>query len=232
MNISASLGNTKKAKMLNSDFDTVYIAGPMSGLKGWNYENFYRVEEKLRSLGLNVLNPASNPKNPELHSWQEFMRDAINMVLRADGIVFLEGWEQSRGARLEMTIGQALGLAILDEDLDALEPQNGCHQPPETVCSEADKLVSGDRGDDYGHPLEDFSKTGRMWGAILSNWAQKTAGQDAVPPELVGLCMMALKISREAHKPKRDNRVDIAGYSKCVDMIQSKLALGAPPKDI
>lgn len=82
----------------------------------------------------------------------------------------------------------------------------------ETALQEAQRLVHGDRGEDYGHPSDDFTRTGRMWGAILDL-------PDAVPPELVGLCMVAVKISREVNHPKRDNRVDGAGYFETVNMV-------------
>lgn len=77
------------------------------------------------------------------------------------------------------------------------------------VLQEADKLVNGDRQDDYGHPWHDFSRTAQMWGAILGC---------EVTPEQVGLCMMAVKISRQCNKPKADNLIDSAGYAQCVQM--------------
>ena len=89
----------------------------------------------------------------------------------------------------------------------------------ETVCQEADRLVIGDRQADYDHPLVDFTRTGRMWGAILEEWARDP--EQPVPPRLVGLCMAALKISREVHKHKRDNLVDGCGYFKTVDMVEN-----------
>lgn len=81
----------------------------------------------------------------------------------------------------------------------------------ETVLVEAERLVGGDRQMDYGHPRPDFARTGRMWGAIL--------GIEDVSPEEVGLCMIALKLSREVNAHKRDNIVDMAGYARCVDLI-------------
>lgn len=83
----------------------------------------------------------------------------------------------------------------------------------ETILEEADRLVSTDRQQDYGHPLDDFAKTAKIWSAIL--------GVD-VTPEQVGLCMVGVKISRECNRPKRDNRVDGAGYFKTVDMIHNE----------
>ena len=37
-------------------------------------------------------------------------------------------------------------------------------------------------------------------------------------PDFGCLMMVAVKLSREAGKPKRDNRVDGAGYLECADM--------------
>lgn len=200
----------------------IYIAGPMTGHPELNYPNFFLLENKLKDLGFkNVLNPASNPKDPSKHSWETFMRDAIRMVIDSDVIVFLDGWETSMGANIEIIIGRALKLKIYDQNLNPL--LDGSYRN-ETICQEADRLVSIDRGNDYGHPLEDFGRTGSLWAPILSNWAKLSNGDDPIPAELVGLCMIALKISREINRPKRDNRVDIAGYAKCLEMINEKRA--------
>ena len=80
----------------------------------------------------------------------------------------------------------------------------------ESILFEAHNLVHGVRGEDYGHPYEDFSRTAKIWSAIL--------GVD-VTPEQVALCMIGVKMSRECNKPKRDNRVDIAGYAEALDMV-------------
>jgi len=54
-----------------------------------------------------------------------------------------------------------------------------------------------------------------MWSAIL--------GVPVTPQQAI-LCMIAVKISRESRKAKRDNRTDIAGYAECLDMIEERLA--------
>lgn len=77
-----------------------------------------------------------------------------------------------------------------------------------SVLTEAEGLVHGDRNASYGHPLDDFRRTAKMWEAILGI---------AIRPEQVGLCMIAVKLSRECHRPKRDNLVDIAGYAETVE---------------
>lgn len=84
------------------------------------------------------------------------------------------------------------------------------HTPPPSILQEAEHLVHGQRGVDYGHPLDDFSKTALIWQAILGIH---------VTPEQVGLCMVGVKISRQCNRPKRDNLVDGAGYFETVNMI-------------
>lgn len=79
-----------------------------------------------------------------------------------------------------------------------------------SILTEAESLVHGDRNRDYGHPLDDFTKTAKMWEVIIG--APITAEQ-------VGLCMIALKISRQLNRPKRDNMVDTAGYAETVQMV-------------
>ena len=83
----------------------------------------------------------------------------------------------------------------------------------ESILEEAKRIVHGDRGENYGHPFEDFSRTAQIWSAIL--------GID-VEPEQVALCMVGVKISREVHRPKRDNIVDGAGYFETLDMVKKE----------
>ncbi len=87
------------------------------------------------------------------------------------------------------------------------------------VLEEANRLVHGDRNQDYGSPLDDFTRTAKMWSAILGC---------EVTPEQVGLCMCAVKISRQCNKPKGDNLVDLAGYAETVNMVIDEKARRAP----
>ena len=82
-----------------------------------------------------------------------------------------------------------------------------------SILTEAQQLVHGDRDTSYGHPLDGFERTAKMWSAIL--------GID-VRPEQVGLCMIAVKLSRECHRQKRDNLVDIAGYAETVEWVKNE----------
>lgn len=90
--------------------------------------------------------------------------------------------------------------------------------PDPTILEEANHLIFGPRNADYGHPADDFTRTGRMWGAII----HELKPGEPVTAEQVGLCMVALKISREVNRPKRDNLVDIAGYAGTLQMIHDR----------
>lgn len=78
-----------------------------------------------------------------------------------------------------------------------------------SIHEEAESIVKNDRHDAYGHPLDNFTRIGKMWSAIL--------GVD-VDYQQVGLMLQALKISRHVNTPKRDNRVDGVGYWIALDM--------------
>lgn len=83
----------------------------------------------------------------------------------------------------------------------------------EEILKEANKLVTVDRQNAYGHPIIDFTRTAKLWSAILDT---------EVRPQDVGLCMVALKISREVNKHKMDNLVDMIGYAMTVQMVEDQ----------
>lgn len=82
-----------------------------------------------------------------------------------------------------------------------------------SILETAEELVGGTRGEEYGHPLRDFSDTSKIWSVIL--------GCD-VSPEQVALCMIGVKISRLCHTYKLDSVVDIAGYARTLQMVHDE----------
>lgn len=81
----------------------------------------------------------------------------------------------------------------------------------QTALDVAKSLVHGDRNADYGHPLDDFTRTAKMWSAILGI---------EVRPEQVPLMMICVKLSRLTNDiTKRDSIVDVAGYAETLDMV-------------
>lgn len=88
----------------------------------------------------------------------------------------------------------------------------------ETVLEEAQRLVYGDRQASYGHPADDYRRTARMWEAIVADLPGVVLPAGSITPRIACLMMVAVKISREVHAPKRDNRVDGAGYFAAADL--------------
>jgi hypothetical protein len=88
----------------------------------------------------------------------------------------------------------------------------------EDVLEEALRITGGDRMSDYGPPDQDFRRTAIMWEQILNS--RIVDGELKIKPQDVASCMIALKLSRQTHQGKRDNWVDIAGYSRCGNLCQ------------
>lgn len=92
----------------------IYVAGPMTGIKDFNYPAFNTAAARLHAAGFEVLNPAETDTRmgttPGEQSWQWYMRHALRMLADADGVALLDGWEQSRGATLEHRIARSLNL--------------------------------------------------------------------------------------------------------------------------
>jgi len=229
-----------------------YLAGPMSGLPRHNFPAFDRAALLLREVLAfdEVVSPAELTYDDERRTgvpagtqpWSHYMRQDIRALVDCDAIVLLPGWETSRGATLELTVARALGLdAWTFEErhddgwrLSPLPPVDPLSDPAsrkdahanETVCAEADRLVSDDRQAAYGHPQDNYSLLADLVSPIV---ARRLLGVDAVTaggyPTLtasdLALVMVQVKVARELNHPKRDNRVDLCGYAKVLDMIET-----------
>ena len=88
----------------------VYISGPMTGLPDHNFPAFFEAAEHLKRLGWNPVNPAENFGGRRDLDREIYLRTDVRLLSDCDAIAMLEGWQQSRGARLEYLIAQELGL--------------------------------------------------------------------------------------------------------------------------
>lgn len=101
-----------------------YIAGPMTGLPENNYPAFNYAEEELTGLGYSVENPAWNSLGEGDH-WIGYMRLGLAQLLKCRGIYMLDGWQDSRGARIELNTAIDLKMAVWFEN-EAVLPAKRC----------------------------------------------------------------------------------------------------------
>jgi hypothetical protein len=105
-----------------------YLAGPMSGYPQFNFPLFYKAAAQLRADGWNIVSPAeldadtdaeipkaalASPDGKHVnkgvagHTWGDLLARDVKMIADdgINAIIFLPGWEKSRGARLEAFTG-------------------------------------------------------------------------------------------------------------------------------
>lgn len=105
----------------------VFISGPMTGIKDFNYPAFNKAAAELHAMGYEVHNPADNPK---CESWEEYMRLALRQLALCDEVAQLPGWQKSRGASVEYRTAMTLGMRIWEMDAGKKPalPLYDCHK--------------------------------------------------------------------------------------------------------
>ena len=83
-----------------------------------------------------------------------------------------------------------------------------------TILDEANAVAGEDRSRDYGHPRINHERIAAIWSVQLGPKLTSP-----ITAREVALLMIGMKLAREVNTPKRDNLVDIAGYVKCIEMI-------------
>ncbi len=103
-----------------------YLAGPMTGIPQFNFPAFYDAAKALRAKGLEIISPAEMDDKEDAgaamaspdgalgtgtggvngKTWGDFLARDVKLIAdNVDGIIFLDGWQASRGARLEAFVG-------------------------------------------------------------------------------------------------------------------------------
>jgi hypothetical protein len=122
----------------------LYLAGPMSGIPQFNFPAFYAATEVLRKTfeivspaelddqedsGSAMLSPDGDPTN-RIHmnnkTWGDFLARDVKLLADGgiEGIVFLPGWEKSKGARLEAFVGLLGGFKFFAFENGAAVPRS------------------------------------------------------------------------------------------------------------
>ena len=97
-----SMSNLRKRKW--------YISGAVSNDPDFRLKFAY-AEYQLKSRGFKTLNPVKHEKDGK--PWDYYLRKDIRKLTKCDGIILLDDWYESRGARLELKVAIGLGLKVL-----------------------------------------------------------------------------------------------------------------------
>jgi len=102
----------------------IYIAGPMTGYKEYNFPAFDAAKEHLIDnplYELEVISPADITRelsremgitDYSLIPMKKYLYEDINALFECDAIYMLKGWENSKGARAEHALAVALDIEI------------------------------------------------------------------------------------------------------------------------
>ena len=74
----------------------------------------------------------------------------------------------------------------------------------------ADKIINGERQDQYGKAEDSFAAIGVVWTTLLRN---KLKDEEYIDARTTALLLAGMKTVRESNAPKLDNWVDLAGYA-------------------
>lgn len=105
---------------------SLYIAGPMTGIEEFNWPLFDSVQAALEAVGIEAVNPAALDRALKQTFPDEdfengtaeggaklatFLKRDFHVLTKCEGIVFLEGWEDSTGANCELIVSQMAGMS-------------------------------------------------------------------------------------------------------------------------
>lgn len=88
----------------------IYLSGPMSGIEDNNFPEFHKWAAKLRADGHDVVSPA---EIQEAGTWELCLRADLRELCTCEGIALMPGWENSRGANLELHVAHRLGMQVI-----------------------------------------------------------------------------------------------------------------------
>jgi hypothetical protein len=106
----------------------VYIAGPIAGKDNGNREAFTAAKVRIAAAGHEPVNPWDIPPDhdeeccpgepPEHdpeggHAYGCYLRADILELMYCNAIMFLDGWQQSKGASTEAHVAQSIGLPVV-----------------------------------------------------------------------------------------------------------------------
>ena len=104
----------------------VFLSGPMTGYPGYNFQRFNLAEKQLADAGIECVNPVNICKKYKKEHvladkavFDKMITEQQEAERKCDAILLLDGWQMSKGVRLELKTALEMDMQIfLEEDLD------------------------------------------------------------------------------------------------------------------
>lgn len=103
---------TTRERYRDMGYNRIYISGAITGTDDF-IERFYTAEKYLQAQGFDIVNPVYNMQVAPDATHEEYMHLCYAEIDICDAVCFLDGWRESRGARLEYKYAKSKGKTIL-----------------------------------------------------------------------------------------------------------------------
>lgn len=118
MNNGQTLEDIKKYK--------IFIAGPMREYPNYNFDKFDRIEKLLKDNGIDCVNPGRISRkfkeievNNDINVYNEMVRLQQEAQKTCNAILLLDGWQWSKGVKLEVKTAIENDFQfLLEEDIE------------------------------------------------------------------------------------------------------------------
>lgn len=90
-----------------------YLSGSVTNDPDFR-DKFAYAEYQLKNRGYKVLNPVKHEKDGK--EWSYYLRKDLRKLTRCQGIILIDDWGNSKGARLELKVALELGLEAMEFD--------------------------------------------------------------------------------------------------------------------
>jgi hypothetical protein len=91
----------------------IYISGPVTGVPENNLPAFSAAAFRVMDAGHTPIVPHDFVQKGM--TWEDSMRVCIRVMMSADAVLVLPGWEGSRGALVEVRIARDIGMPVSEE---------------------------------------------------------------------------------------------------------------------
>ena len=92
-----------------------------------------------------------------------------------------------------------------------------------SILKEAEEIVNGERAADYGSAKESFKRVSDITNLLLDDSEKLHISTNSdICDTIVCKVLIAVKLSRQSHKHKRDNLVDLCGYAELLNRLEEQ----------